>query len=120
MKLKSILSKLKIPEEKICKLDKFFRGRAMDEHFIFPQEIANHYGLNDNLVARILVQLTNEDMLEVYTVPYDRQNNYVAVKYAVEGIVFEFDEKEEVLDEDGEPYDNASLEAVAAYKMVNE
>lgn len=117
-KLKSILHNLKISEEKKVKLYSFFENRFHSQQFVYPQEISNTMGLNDNLISRLFVCLTNEDVLEVYTVPFDRQNNFVVVKNATIGVVFKFEEEVEILNENGEPYDNANLEAVAAYKVV--
>lgn len=118
-KLKNILSSLDISQERKDKLHSFFESCLKTQQFIYPQEISNSYGLNDNLVARLFVALSNEDFLEIYTVPYDRQTNYIATAYAHVGIVFKFEDELEVLKpDDGEPYDNASLEAIAAYRVI--
>jgi hypothetical protein len=116
-KLKSILQSLNISDEIKEKLYSFFESRLRNKQLIFPQEISNEYGVNENLISRLVVQLTNEDLLEVYTVPYDKQNNYKP-KIEFEGVLLKFSDDIEILNEDLEPYDNTSLEAIAAYRVV--
>lgn len=118
-KLKNILTNLKLPEEKENRLYSFFEDRYKANQFIYPQEVSNNYGINDVLVSRLFVALVIQDFLQVYTVPYDRSTNTIVIKNALEGIVLNFDDSTEILDPDSlEPYDNSSLEAVAAYRIV--